>query len=92
MLKHIKKHASLWNTLMLILAAFLINSTFYFIPYLLPRVNTIELLTYQIFANGLLLLTLVLPRNLWAPPVTEPTVITGIPVIPVIPGIPVKGS
>ena len=79
MLKHIKKHASLWNTLMLILAAFLINSTFYFIPYLLPRVNAIELLTYQIFANGLLVLVLILPRNLWTPPATE-TPVVGIPV------------
>ena len=85
MLKHIRQHASLWNTLMLILAAFLINSTFYFIPYMLPRVNTIELLTYQIFANGLLILTLVLPRNLWTPPVATTAVAT-----PVAVGIPVK--
>jgi len=57
---------SLWNLAMIILAAFLLNTTFYFIPYLMPRVNAMELLSYQAFVNGMLLLVLILPRRMWS--------------------------
>ena len=56
---------SLWNLAMMVLAAFLLNSTFYFIPYIMPRVNAMELLSYQAFTNGMLLLLLILPREMW---------------------------
>ncbi len=56
---------SLWNFAMIILAAFILNSTFYFIPYIMPRVNAMELLTYQAFTNGMILLLLVLPKTMW---------------------------
>ncbi len=56
---------SLWNLAMMVLAAFLLNTTFYFIPYIMPRVNAMELLSYQAFTNGMLLLLLILPREMW---------------------------
>ena len=56
---------SLWNLAMIVLAAFLLNTTFYFIPYIMPRVNAMELLSYQAFTNGMLLLLLILPREMW---------------------------
>ena len=58
---------SLWDIAMIILAAFLINSGFYFIPYMLPRVDTTSLLIYQAFFNGVVLLLFLLPRQLWTP-------------------------
>ena len=56
---------SLWNLALMVLAAFLLNTTFYFIPYIMPRVNAMELLSYQAFTNGMLLLLLILPREMW---------------------------
>ena len=56
---------SLWNLAIMVLAAFLLNTTFYFIPYIMPRVNAMELLSYQAFTNGMLLLLLILPREMW---------------------------
>lgn len=56
---------SLWNFAMIILTAFILNSTFYFIPYVMPRVNAMELLTYQAFTNGMILLLLILPKTMW---------------------------
>ena len=58
---------SLWNIATVVLGAFLLNSTFFIIPYLMPRVNAIELLTFQAFGNGLLLLLVILPRRNWSP-------------------------
>ena len=56
---------SLWNFAMIVIGAFLLNSIFYFIPYLMPRINAMELLTYQAFANGMILLIMILPRGMW---------------------------
>jgi len=56
---------SLWNFAMIVVGAFLLNSIFYFIPYLMPRINAMELLTYQAFANGMILLIMILPRGMW---------------------------
>ena len=68
---------SLWNLAMLILAAFLLNTAFYFIPYLMPRVNAMELLSYQAFVNGILLLVLILPRRMWQAKVGGGSLVAG---------------
>ena len=70
---------SLWNIALIILAAFLINSTFFFIPYMMPRVNVMELLTLQAFANGLILLLAILPRRTWSPKDLASTTSTSTP-------------
>jgi len=31
----------------------------------MPRVNAMELLTYQAFTNGMILLLLILPKTMW---------------------------
>lgn len=58
---------SVWDISMIILAAFLVNSAFYFIPYLMPRIDSLELLIYQSFVNGIVLLLIILPKQMWSP-------------------------
>ena len=57
---------SIQNMALTLLAAFIINSIFYIIPYLMPGINTVELLVYQVFANGIIILYILLPRNIWS--------------------------
>jgi hypothetical protein len=46
-----------------LLGIFVINSIFLAIPYLMPRINMMEVLSYQVFGNILFLLFLVLPKH-----------------------------
>ncbi len=46
-----------------LLGIFVINSIFLAIPYLMPRINMMEVLSYQVFGNVLFLLFVILPKN-----------------------------
>ena len=47
-----------------ILGILIINTLFVAIPYLSPRINMIEILSYQVFVNMLFFLFMMLPKNL----------------------------
>lgn len=46
-----------------VLAVLLINTSFLAIPFLSPRIDHMEIMSYQIFANMLLILFLILPTG-----------------------------
>jgi len=46
-----------------LLGIFIINTIFFAIPYLMPRINMMEVLSYQVFGNIMFFLFIVLPRN-----------------------------
>ena len=46
-----------------LLGIFIINTMFFAIPYLMPRISMMEVLSYQVFGNILFFLFLVLPTN-----------------------------
>ena len=46
-----------------LLGIFLINTMFFAIPYLMPRINMMEVLSYQVFGNIMFFLFMVLPAN-----------------------------
>ena len=46
-----------------LLGILIINSVFLAIPYLMPRIDMMEVISYQVFGNVLFLLFLVLPKN-----------------------------
>lgn len=47
-----------------ILGILIINTSFLAIPYLSPRIDQMEIMSYQIFANLLFILFLILPSGL----------------------------
>ena len=47
-----------------ILGILMINTSFLAIPYLSPRIDQMEIMSYQIFANMLFILFLMLPSGL----------------------------
>ena len=49
--------------LIALLVLTILNSFFFLIPYLMPRINQMEIYMYQIFSNALLLLYLLLPKK-----------------------------
>ncbi len=46
-----------------LLGIFIINTMFFAVPYLMPRINMMEVLSYQVFGNIMFFLFMVLPRN-----------------------------
>ena len=48
---------------MFVLSVLLINTSFLAIPFLSPRLDHMELLSYQIFANMLIILFFILPTG-----------------------------
>jgi len=50
--------------LIALLVLTILNSFFFLIPYLMPRINQMEVYTYQIFFNILLLMYLLLPKKI----------------------------
>ena len=54
----------LMNILVTMLLVLIINTSFMAVPYLMPRLNHMEILSYQIYANMLFILFLVLPRKI----------------------------
>ena len=47
-----------------ILGVLIINTSFLAIPFLSPRIDQMEIMSYQIFANMMIILFLILPTGL----------------------------
>lgn len=54
----------IFDLFIFILGALMINTSFLAIPYLSPRIDQMEIMSYQIFVNMLFILFLILPSGL----------------------------
>lgn len=54
----------IFGIILFVLGILVINTFFMAVPYLSPRINHMEIVSYQIFANMLFILFIILPRNM----------------------------
>lgn len=54
----------IFDLFIFILGVLIINTSFLAIPYLSPRIDHMEIMSYQIFANMMFILFLILPSNI----------------------------
>ena len=54
---------SLFFLLTIIVLILTVNSFFHILPWLLPRINTADIIPYQVWGNALLIFYFILPRT-----------------------------
>ena len=54
---------SLFSLLTIIALILTVNSFFHILPWLLPRINTADIIPYQVWGNALLIFYFILPRT-----------------------------